>query len=107
MDTFSDLAVWVEAAHDLLSLPSTWGQLGLIATGLAVAWLTGQFLQTRLQPIVEPGVMAEVKRTAVRTGFHALIPLLWWLLLLAGNAWLRHRGQPSQILQIAIPWSAP
>ncbi len=102
MDTFSDLAVWVEAAHDLLSLPSTWGQLVLIATGLAVAWLTGQFLQTRLQPIVEPGVMAEVKRTAVRTGFHALIPLLWWLLLLAGNAWLRHRGQPSQILQIAI-----
>jgi len=102
MDTLSDLAVWVETARDLLSLPSTWGQLVFIAAGLTIAWLIGQFLQARLQPIVEPGVMAEVKRTAVRTGFHALIPLLWWLLLLAGKAWLRHRGQPSQILQIAI-----
>ena len=102
MDTFSDFAVWVEAARDLLSLPSTWGQLLLIAAGLLIAWLTGQFLQARLQPMVEPGAMAGVRRTAVRTGFHALIPLLWWLLLLAGSAWLRHRGQPGQIVQIAI-----
>ena len=102
MDALSDFADLLDNARGLLSEPSTWWQLAVVAAGLLVAGLTGQFLQQRLQPVVRPGAIEGVPRTAVRTGYTALIPLLWWLLLVAARIWARHRGWATDVLEVAI-----
>jgi small-conductance mechanosensitive channel len=102
MDTFADLQDLVASAGVLLSAPSTWRQLVMVAAGLLIALLTGQFLQQRLQPLVRPGGVTGVGRTAMRTGILALIPLLWWFTLLAASAWLRRRGHPTEVMHLAV-----
>jgi small-conductance mechanosensitive channel len=102
MDTFADLQDLVASAGVLLSAPSTWRQLVMVAAGLLIALLTGQFLQQRLQPLVRPGGVTGVGRTAMRTGILALIPLLWWFTLLAASAWLRRRGHPAEVMHLAV-----
>ena len=89
MDTLSDLQELAASAAGLLSAPSTWRQLMVAAAGLLVALLAGHYLQQRLQPLIRPGGVTGLGRTAMRTGMLALIPLLWWLTLLAASAWLR------------------
>lgn len=102
MNTFTDLQELVASAGDLLSAASTWRQLAVVTAGFLVALLAGHFLQRRLQPLIRPGAVAGIGRTAMRTGILALIPLLWWLALLAAQAWLRRRGEPSDVLRLAI-----
>lgn len=102
MDALSDFADLLDSARSLLAEPATWWQLAVVAGSLLVAWLTGQFLQRRLQPVVQPGGIQGVPRTAVRTGYTALIPLLWWLLLVAAKIWAHRHGWSSDILQAAI-----
>ena len=100
MDTFADLQDLAASAGVLLSDPGTWRQLAVAAAGLAIALLTGHYLQQRLQPMVSPGGVTGLGRTAMRTGMLALIPLLWWFLLLAASAWLRRRGHPTEVLHL-------
>jgi small-conductance mechanosensitive channel len=102
MDTLEDLLDLAASAGILLSTPSTWWQLFLAATGLLIAFLIGQYLQQRLQPLVEPGRITGLGRTAMRTGVLALIPLLWWLTLLAASVWLRRRGHPTEVMHLAV-----
>ena len=102
MDTFADLQDLAASAGVLLSTPSTWWQLAMVVAGFLIALLTGQFLQQHLQPLVRPGVVTGVGRTAMRTGIHALVPLLWWLTLLAASAWLRRRGHPTEVIHLAV-----
>jgi len=101
MDTPADIQALFEHAHNLFAEPSTWWQLSMVAGGFLIAWLLGNLLQQRLQPIVEPGRITEVGRTAVRTGMHALVPIVWWLLLLATRAVFEHRGIEIDVLQTA------
>ena len=102
MDTFTNLRDLAASAGDLLSTASTWRQLTLVAAGFLIAVLTGHFLQQRLQPMVKPGAATGFGRTAMRTGILALIPLLWWLALLLTLAWLRRRGEPADVLRLAV-----
>jgi len=101
MNAFTDLQDLVASASDLLSAPSTWRQLALVTAAFLLALLAGHFLQRRLQPLVRPGGVTGIGRTAMRTGILALIPLLWWLALLATQAWLRRRGDPTDVLRLA------
>lgn len=102
MNTLIDLRDLAASAGDLLSTSSTWRQLALVAAGFLVALLAGHFLQQRLQPMVRPGTASGFGRTAMRTGILALIPLLWWLTLLLTLAWLRRRGEPIDVLRLAV-----
>jgi len=102
MDTLAELQDLAASAGILLSAPSTWRQLMVAAAGFLVALLTGHFLQQRLQPMVQPGVVTGFGRTAMRTGILALIPLLWWLTLLAASTWLRRRGHPTEVMHLAV-----
>lgn len=102
MDTLEDLLDFTASAGVLLSSPSTWWQLFLAAAGLLIAFLIGQYLQQRLQPLVAPGRITGLGRTAMRTGVLALIPLLWWLTLLAASVWLRRRGHPTEVMHLAV-----
>ena len=78
MDTLENLLDLAASAGILLSAPSTWWQLVLVAVGLLIALLTSHYLQQRLQPLVAPGRITGLGRTAMRTGVLALIPLLWF-----------------------------
>lgn len=102
MDTLPDLESLADAARALLADPGTWWQLTLVTAGFLIALLAGHFLQQRLQPIVKPGGITGVGRTAMRTGILALIPLIWWLLLLAASAWQRRHGRDTDVLHLAI-----
>jgi small-conductance mechanosensitive channel len=102
MNTLTDLQDLAASAGDLLSTASTWRQFAVVAAGFLIALLAGHFLQQRLQPMVRPGAVTGIGRTAMRTGILALIPLLWWLVLLIALAWLRRRGEPSDVLRLAV-----
>ena len=102
MDTFLNLRDLAASVGDLLSTASTWRQLALVAAGFLVALLAGHFLQQRLQPMVKPGASSGFGRTAMRTGILALFPLLWWFTLLIAIAWLRRRGEPADVLRLAV-----
>jgi small-conductance mechanosensitive channel len=86
----------------LLRQPETWHQATVLALGLVVAWLIGRFLQQRLQPVVEPGVIHGAPRTAVRTGVLALVPIMLWLWLLAAVAIFRRLQLPVDVLRPAL-----
>jgi small-conductance mechanosensitive channel len=102
MDTLADLQDLAASAAVLLSAPSTWWQLTVAAASFLIALLIGHFLQQRLQPLVLPGGVTGLGRTAMRTGILALIPLLWWLTLLAVSAWLRRHGHPADVMRLAV-----
>jgi small-conductance mechanosensitive channel len=102
MDTLVDLEALIDATRGLLAEPATWWQLGVIGAAFLLAFLTGHLLQQRLVPMVHPGVVRGIGRTAMRTGILALIPLLWWLLLLAARAWMQRRGHPVDVLQVGV-----
>ena len=102
MNTLIDLQDLAASAGDLLSTASTWRQLALVAAAFLLALLAGHFLQQRLQPMVRPGTASGFGRTALRTGILALFPLLWWLALLLTLAWLRRRGEPIDVLRLAV-----
>lgn len=102
MDTFPDLETLVDAARTLLADPATWSQLAITAGGFLVALLVGHFLQQRLQPIVQPGRVRGLGRTAMRTGILTLIPFIWWLTLLAAQSWLRRHGRPADVMHVAV-----
>lgn len=91
-----------EAILALLGRPSTWQQLGILVAATLTAWLLGRWLQVRLSPIVRPGALDETRRTAMRTGLLALVPILLWLLLFAAVTTLRHYAQPVDLLRLAL-----
>lgn len=92
-----------EAIRVFLNSPATWLQLGIFIAGFLVAKLIAHWLQPRLQTIAQPGVIIEgVRRTAVRSGALALVPLLLWLWLLAASAILRDRGGDTGLLRPAM-----
>jgi len=102
MDTSANIQALLASAHALLAQPSIWWQLATVAGSFLLAWLLGHLLQQRLKPIVQPGVITGVSRTAMRTGIHALVPILWWLALLAAQAWSRRRGASVDVLHTAV-----
>lgn len=85
-----------------LTLATTWWQIGVLITGIALALLIGQQLQQRLQPAIQPGGPRGIRRTAMRTGVLVAIPLVLWLWLVAASALLRHlKGMPTELLHLA------
>lgn len=85
-----------------LTLATTWWQIGVLITGVALALLIGQQLQQRLQPAIQPGGTHGLRRTAMRTGVLVAIPLILWLWLVATSALLRHlKGMPTELLHLA------
>ena len=91
-----------EAIRVFLNSSSTWLQLGIFVTGLLVARLIASWLQPRLQTMIQPGAIEGVRRTAVRSGALALVPLLLWLWLLASSAILRDHGWDTGLLRTAM-----
>ena len=91
-----------EAIRVFLNSSSTWLQLGVFAIGFLVAKLIAGWWQPRLQTIAQPGVIEGVRRTAVRSGALALVPLLLWLWLLAAGAILRNQGWTTGLLRPAM-----
>ena len=102
MNSFLDLDSIIDMAHALLADSATWWQLVIVISGFLLALLIGHFLQQRLQPIVKPGAVTGLGRTAMRTGILALIPLIWWLLLLMAKAWMHRYGKATEIMQVAV-----
>ncbi len=93
------------ALRRYLSHPETLWQVGILLVGLLVAWATGHWLRRRLAPVVRPGVIGELPRTAMRTGLLALNPLVLWLWLLAAVAVLQRAERATELLQPAM-WLA-
>lgn len=91
-----------EAIRDFLNSPSTWLQIGVFLAGFLVVKLIAHWLLPRLQIITQPGVIEGVRRTAVRSGTLALVPLLLWLWLLAAGVILRNHGWDTGLLRPAM-----
>jgi small-conductance mechanosensitive channel len=91
-----------EVIRDFLNSPSTWWQVGVFTVGLLIVKLIARWLQPRLQTMIQPGVIEGVRRTAVRSGALALVPLMLWLWLLATSATLRHHGWDTGLLRPAM-----
>jgi small-conductance mechanosensitive channel len=91
-----------EAIRDFLNAPSTWWQIGIFLAGLLLAKLIGDRLLPRLQSVTEAGGIEGMRRTAVRSGALALVPLLLWLWLLAFSAVLRNHGWATGLLRPAM-----
>lgn len=85
-----------------LNSPATWLQLGIFAAGFLIARSIARWLQPRLQTMIQPGVIEGVRRTAMRTGVLALVPLLLWLWLFAAIAILRQYGWDTGLLRPAM-----
>jgi small-conductance mechanosensitive channel len=92
-----------EAVAGFFQSPGTWRQLAVVATGALLAWFGSRLIRQRLAPAVQPGAIAGVGRTAVRTGLLALTPLLLWLWLLAASAVMRRLGLDTDVLRTAMP----
>jgi len=91
----SDLLIELKLA---LGLPSTWWQLGLLASGALFALLVDQ-LARRLSPA--PGPEGGLGK-ALRAGSLILIPLVLWLWLIAAQTLLKHwKNVSGEILHIA------
>ena len=81
----------------------TWWQIGVIVTGALFALWVGGRLQNWFQPAIQPGAATGYRRTAMRTGALATIPLILWLWLVVGSAILRHWQKiPTEFLHYAI-----
>lgn len=91
-----------ETIRDFLNSPSTWLQVGIFIAGFLLAKLVGIRLLPRLQAIAQPGLFEGARRTAVRTGALALVPLLLWLWLLTAVAILHHHGAATSLLGPAM-----
>lgn len=91
-----------EAIRVFLNSPFTWLQFGIFAAGFLVAKLAAGRLLPRLETFSQPGFIAGVGRTAVRSGALALVPLLLWLWLLAAAAILRNHGWTTGLLRPAM-----
>ncbi len=90
------------AIRDFLNSTSTWWQIGIFLAGALLAKLIGDQLLPRLQSVAETGGIESMRRTAVRSGALALVPLLLWLWLLAFSAILRNQGWPTGLLRPAM-----
>lgn len=89
-----------EVIRDFLNSPTTWWQVGVFTAGLLVVKLIARWLQPRLRTMIQPGIIDEgVRRTAVRSGALALVPLMLWLWLLATSAILHHHGWDTGLLR--------
>ncbi|MCK7497376.1 MAG: hypothetical protein MZW92_46205 [Comamonadaceae bacterium] len=84
--------------------PPPGGSSALVGAAFVLAYLTGHLLQQRAcSRWSTPGWSRGIGRTAMRTGALALIPLLWWLLLLGGPGLAcARRGHPVDVLQVAV-----
>lgn len=91
-----------EAVREFLNSPSTWLQIGVFAAGFLVVKLIAHWLLPRLEALIRPGVIEGMRRTAMRTGTLALVPLLLWLWLLAAIPILRNQGWDTGLLQPAM-----
>lgn len=91
-----------EAIRDFLNSPSTWLQIGVFLAGFLVVKLIAHWLLPRLQIITQPGVIEGMRRTAVRSGALALVPLLLWLWLLAAGVILRNHDWDTGLLRPAM-----
>jgi small-conductance mechanosensitive channel len=98
LDKFSS---W-ETTHALLSSPAFWWQMLVLGVATLFAWLIGRWLQKRLNPVIQPGVIGESTRTAMRSGMLALVPLILWLLLLAAKAVMRRHGMETDVVRTAL-----
>lgn len=90
------------ALRRYLSHPETLWQIGILLAGLLIAWAIGRWLRRRLAPVVKPGVIGELPRTAMRTGLLALNPLVLWLWLFAAVTALRRAERATELLQPAM-----
>ncbi len=91
-----------EAIRDFLNAPSTWWQIGIFLAGSLLAKLIGDRLLPRLQSVAQTDGIEGVRRTAVRSGALALVPLLLWLWLLAMIAILHHHNWDTNLLRPAM-----
>lgn len=103
MESLFDASTWT-AVHAALHSPTANWELFVLASGLLVAFWLGPRLQSKLQPVVQPGFVHDgLRRTAVRTGMLATTPLILWLWLLIGSTIIRHaRHVRPEILHYAI-----
>jgi hypothetical protein len=102
MQELLDVLPSSEAIRDFLNSSSTWLQIGVFVAGFLVVKLIAHWLLPRLQTITQPGVIEGMRRTAMRSGTLALVPLLLWLWLLAAIAVLRDQGWDTALLQPAM-----
>jgi small-conductance mechanosensitive channel len=102
MSELSQILPSWDAAWYWLRQPSTLWQAGIIGTCGLLAWLIGSYVQTRLQPVLRPGAIAEGPRTAVRTWALALIPLILWLCLLTATTVFQRMSLPTDLLRPAM-----
>jgi small-conductance mechanosensitive channel len=94
---------WTDV-RTLLHTPIVQWQLAILASGGLLAFGFGPWLQKQLQPAVHPKAVSDgLRRTAMRTGMLATVPLILWLWLLVGSTVLRHwKKVPTEILHYGI-----
>src|SRR4030065_2566418 len=90
MQELLDVLPSSEAIRDFLNSPSTSVQIGVFVAGFLVVKLIAHWLLPRLEALIQPGVFEGMRRTAMRSGTLALVPLLLWLWLLAAVPLLPH-----------------
>lgn len=99
MDDILPSGAWWRA---FVSAPDTWWQIGILLFGSLATWILGRYLRRHLEPVIQPGRVKGMGRTAVRTGALALIPALLWLWLIVAVAILRKLGMATDVLRPAM-----
>jgi small-conductance mechanosensitive channel len=99
MDDLLPSRAWWRA---FLSTPDSWWQFGVLLLGAGATWLLGSYLRGRLDPILKPGVVTGVSRTAMRTTAIALIPALFWIWIAVSAAIFRRNGLATDVLRPAM-----
>jgi len=92
------------AGRALLGDPNFWWQIGVLGLAAAGAWLVHRTLNQSLLARAEAGDDEyAVQHVARRTLQRILFPLSMLLGVLAGRALLQQNGQPSGLLDLAVP----
>jgi len=103
MQDFLDAIPSQESIRLFLNSPFTWWQIGIFVAGFLIIKTLAYWVQPRLDALVQPGAIGDgLRRTAVRTGRLALVPILLWLWLLTANAYFRHKGWDTSLLRPAM-----
>jgi small-conductance mechanosensitive channel len=102
MQELLDALPSTESIRHFLNSSATWWQAGIFIAGLLLARLARDWLLPRLQNVTPPGDDEGMRRTAMRTGALALVPLLLWAWLLTFSAILRNHGWATDLLRPAM-----
>jgi small-conductance mechanosensitive channel len=99
----ADLQTLLDSARALIRDPGFWWEVGVLVLAAAGALLVHRTLGQGLAARAEGGADYSVRYLAMKTLQRILFPISMLLGVLAGRALLLHRGDPVELLDLAVP----